>query len=108
MSEVELDKILAFVDDDGNGHITFSEFLTAAVHPEDVLTGAKLLQAFKNFDEDGSGSIDIDEIKSHIGKGMDLPDSAWDEMMAEIDEDGSGEIAQNEFIDMMTSIFNHD
>ena len=33
MSEVELDKALAFVDDDGNGFITFSEFLVACITP---------------------------------------------------------------------------
>jgi|LakMenEpi03Aug12_release.lakeMendotaPanAssembly.Ray.scaffolds.fasta_scaffold595199_1 hypothetical protein len=33
MSEVELDRILAYVDDDNNGFITFSEFLVACVTP---------------------------------------------------------------------------
>jgi hypothetical protein len=42
MSEVEVDKILSFVDNDGNGFVTFSEFLVASVGPEDILVQRKL------------------------------------------------------------------
>lgn len=50
ISEIELDKILAFVDQDGNGFVTFREFLAASVSSEDILTPAKLTTAFKLFD----------------------------------------------------------
>lgn len=36
-SESEIDKILSYVDNDGNGYITFSEFLVASVSQEECL-----------------------------------------------------------------------
>ena len=57
MSEIELDSLLSYIDDDRNGYITFQEFVLAAVHADDVLTPSKLLLAFKSFDKDGGGSI---------------------------------------------------
>jgi len=42
MSEVELDKALSYVDDDGNGFITFSEFLVGVITPADILVKDKL------------------------------------------------------------------
>ena len=50
MSEHELDSLLAYIDADRNGFVTFEEFLSAIVHPDDVLTPSKLLAAFKSFD----------------------------------------------------------
>lgn len=42
MSEDELGNLLAYIDDDRNGFVTFDEFLTASIHPEDVLNEEKL------------------------------------------------------------------
>ena len=61
ISDHELDSLLAYIDDDRNGFVTFTEFLMAAVHPDDVLTSTKLLSAFKSFDMDGGGSISVQE-----------------------------------------------
>ena len=61
ISDHELDSLLAYIDDDRNGFVTFTEFLMAAVHPDDVLTSTKLLSAFKSFDIDGGGSISVQE-----------------------------------------------
>ena len=61
ISEHELDSLLAYIDDDRNGFVTFTEFLMAAVHPDDVLTSTKLLSAFKSFDIDNGGSISVQE-----------------------------------------------
>jgi len=107
MSEVEVDKILAIVDNDGNGYVTFTEFLTASVCPDDVLTGQKLLSAFKKFDADGSGAITVDEIKEVIGADRDIPDTQWEELLSEVDDDGNAEITLEEFCDMMRNVFKH-
>lgn len=61
MSEHELDTLLAYIDDDRNGYVSFDEFLKASVHSDDVLTETKLVAAFKSFDQDNGGSISIGE-----------------------------------------------
>lgn len=38
ISDMELDRILAQVDADLSGEITFSEFLVACVNPKEILT----------------------------------------------------------------------
>ena len=42
MSEQELDGLLAYIDDDRNGFVTFEEFIRASVHANDVLDQDKL------------------------------------------------------------------
>ena len=37
MSELELDSLLAYIDDDKNGFVSFEEFMLASVHEDDVL-----------------------------------------------------------------------
>lgn len=54
-----------------------------------------LNNAFKIFDEDGSGSISRDELKATLasvmaGTGDMLPEDEIDEIIAEFDEDGDG------------------
>ena len=58
------------------------------------------------FDKDGGGSICATEIRDVLKKGitdeMDtLADSVFHEIVAEVDENGNGEIDFNEFCYMM-------
>lgn len=68
MSEVELDRVLSYVDNDQNGFITFGEFIVASVSQKDILTKDRMTACFKSFDLDGSGAISLKEIKDIIGK----------------------------------------
>ena len=97
--------MLAYIDDDNNGYVTFEEFMVASVHSDDILQKNKLLQAFKSFDKDGGGSISIDEFKEAVDKEGQIPDSKWLAVFSEVDDDGSGEINFEEFTEMMESIF---
>ena len=62
MNYQAIDKILSIVDVDQNGTIEFSEFLVTTVDPMMMLGKDKILKAFKDFDEDDSGSISISEL----------------------------------------------
>ena len=97
MSEVELDKALSYVDDDGNGFITFSEFLVACICPEDILIKDKLLACFKLFDSDGSGAISVKEIKDKVGSEADINDEQWEKLLKTVDIDGDAELGIEEF-----------
>ena len=73
MSEVEIDKILAYVDNDGNGYITFSEFLIACVGKEECLQEQRVLAFFRKLDDDKSNSISVKEMQNAIGKKVKIP-----------------------------------
>lgn len=105
MNEVEVDKILAYVDDDDNGYITFSEFLVACVGTEDCLTKQNLSVCFKLLDKDASGSISISEMKMVFCKEAQITDGDWLKLLKTVDDDGNSEINLEEFSQLMRNIF---
>jgi len=63
-----------------------------------------LRQCFELFDMDNSGTITTDELKKVLGKGSQVDDAEWDEILDEVDEDGNGEIDFEEFKIMMLKV----
>lgn len=51
------------MDLDGNGTIDYSEFVTATINQNDLVTTKRLEIAFNLFDKDGNGTLSPDEIK---------------------------------------------
>jgi Ca2+-binding EF-hand superfamily protein len=61
-----------------------------------------LTQAFNLFDQDGSGMIDVHELKEAMkALGFEVSNDDVKAMMKEIDKDNSGTIELDEFLDMM-------
>lgn len=106
VSDMELDRILAQVDADLSGEITFSEFIVACINPKDILTQDRLMAAFNTFDNDRSGFISMDEIKNAICAGKLIDDKVWASVMLEVDNNNDDEITFLEFKEMMERIFN--
>ena len=108
MSEIELDSILSYVDSDQNGFVTFQEFVVASVFPEDILHPDILQQAFNAFDADGSGALELDELKAILQtEGKEILETEWEAIVAQVDDDGSGEISLEEFTEMMKIAFSN-
>ena len=111
MNPQELDKILAYVDADQNGYVTFKEFMIACVFAEHVLEPDILKNAFNEFDQDGSGAIDVAEFREILGEyipeGQEINDEDWKAMISAVDTGGDGEISLEEFIEMMQAYFKH-
>eukprot|EP01065_Artemidia_motanka_P041659 TRINITY_DN5425_c0_g4_i1.p1 TRINITY_DN5425_c0_g4~~TRINITY_DN5425_c0_g4_i1.p1 ORF type:complete len:275 (+),score=64.98 TRINITY_DN5425_c0_g4_i1:289-1113(+) len=70
---------------------------------------ASLRNCFNQFDADGSGAIDIQEMVGVFKMfGEDVSEAEVNDMMLNIDEDGSGEIDFEEFIMLMNTNFGND
>ena len=102
-TEQELAEMISSVDDDGNGEISFDEFLVlmksriGCPDPDQ-----ELRDAFAVFDTDGSGAIDRKELKRLMKKlGQKLSEPELDAMMDEVDTNGDGEISFEEFKALM-------
>ena len=62
-SQALYQQILEALDKDCNNYIDYTEFLTAAVSKEKLLTKQNLRTAFNLFDTDRSGQITLEELK---------------------------------------------
>lgn len=101
LTDDEIDEMFARVDADGNGEIDYSEFVVATMNEKSLLSNNKLHTAFKMFDKDGGGSISTDEIKQVLSFGQTLDESVVNQIIAQVDANGDGEISYEEFAAMM-------
>ena len=105
-TDEEMKAILERIDQNGDGRISFEEFIV--VHKDRTLSSTSegdeteedMMNAFKMLDTDGSGFIEVAELKEVLrAQGVDLSDldeSAF-AMLLEADEDGDGKIDFKEF-----------
>eukprot|EP01080_Neovahlkampfia_damariscottae_P000144 gene144-4390_t len=64
----------------------------------------KLKAMFKEWDKDGNGVIDKDELKKGTKSlGLDFDDATIENMLSEADKNGDGQIQLDEFIAIMSS-----
>jgi len=107
VSEEELMEIILEVDDDGSGLLEFEEFAELAAKfllEEDLVEMKKeLREAFRIYDKEGVGYI-TNEVFLEILRELDpkLTQENLDDIIEEIDEDGSGTVDFEEFMQMMT------
>jgi Ca2+-binding EF-hand superfamily protein len=117
----ELDLMIAQVDTDGSGTISFDEFLLLYYNqanenkpyavPLKIMgsfsfeTVQEFRKVFQDLDTDNSGTVDVDEIATMFKKlGEKTSRKKIVEMMAEVDTDGSGFIEFQEFLMLMLQI----
>ncbi|CAH2009574.1 unnamed protein product [Acanthoscelides obtectus] len=104
VSADELDKIITEIDEDSNGEINFEEFANLAARflvEDDEDTEAiqvELKGAFRLYDKEGNGFITTDVLRE-ILRELDekLSEDDLDNIIDEIDTDGSGTVDWEEF-----------
>ncbi|CAD8199555.1 unnamed protein product [Paramecium pentaurelia] len=108
-AELEVEKLMKYIDQDKNGSIDYSEFVLATFNKVKLIEDSRLEQAFRMFDKDGSGSISIDEIKGIFGcNDAAVSDEVWKELLAEVDANGDGSISFQEFKEIIIkAIYNN-
>ena len=99
------DEIFEKIDTDGNGTISYDEFIKASADEKNILNEEKLKLAYKLFDKNGDGNIEACEIKEVLGSINDTDDNLWEQLIKEADLDGNGLIDYEEFKVMMKKLF---
>jgi len=101
-----LQDIIQEVDEDGSGELEFEEFCILAarflIEEDEEQMKRELKEAFRFYDREGLGYLTIETLKGIL---LELePNLGEDQLMEiveEVDEDGSGTIDFDEFMEMM-------
>ena len=94
------------IDVDRNGTIDYNEFLSATIDKDKLTSKQNLEVAFKTFDRDGSGKINLNEIKCIFDNSSVKDDKIFESMLSEADDNNDGEISLEEFKILMLKFFN--
>jgi len=103
-SESDLQEMINEIDQDGNGCISFNEFIylmNKSVH-EDGDIEEEIREAFRVFDREGHGFItshDLSQVLTTLGDKLSEEES--EELIKEADIDGDGNVNYEEFVTML-------
>ncbi|RVE67633.1 hypothetical protein OJAV_G00105200 [Oryzias javanicus] len=105
----ELKKMTANIVKDNSSTLDFKEFLRIISQKmKEKDPKEEIIKAFRLFDDDGTGKISFRNLK-RVAKelGETLTDEELQEMIDEADQDGDGEVSEQEFLQMMqkTSLY---
>ena len=95
------DLIFEKVDVDQSGALDYTEFLRASVSRNKYLTRENIVKAFEMFDQDRSGSIEVEEIKHWLGEDRTATQELVTELLKPIDGNEDGKINLDEFENYM-------
>ncbi|XP_035910149.1 troponin C, isoallergen Bla g 6.0101-like isoform X1 [Anopheles stephensi] len=109
LSEEELEEVIEEYDEDESGQLEFDEFVALAsnyVEPEEDYDALRkeLREVFMMYDKDAKGYLPVEEFKA-ILRELDgaVPEEELDDIVDEIDADGSGTVDFEEFMEVMTA-----
>mmetsp|Transcript_35961 Transcript_35961/g.60582 ORF Transcript_35961/g.60582 Transcript_35961/m.60582 type:complete len:527 (+) Transcript_35961:150-1730(+) len=103
LSAKEVEEVMQAADIDGDGNISYEEFIAATLHRNKAQVDENLWSAFCAFDTDNSGFITPDELSAALVKyKMDVKNI--DEILRDVDTDGDGRICYEEFVQLMQGI----
>ena len=90
----QLQECIDAVDGDGSGTVDFDEFLALmAKKTKEAEDELELREAFRVFDKNNRGVIDVSDLKLIFqALDPDMPDEEVDQIINEVDEDGSGTV----------------
>ncbi|XP_066397538.1 calcium-dependent protein kinase 22-like [Miscanthus floridulus] len=100
--EEEIKMLLQAGDIHGSGTLDCEEFVTVLLHIKKMSNNEYLPKAFKFFDKDGNGFIEMAELMEALGDGELKPnEQVVNDIIREVDKDKDGRISYPEFELMM-------
>ena len=100
MTEEDIKKLFEALDVDQNGKIDYTEFIAATMDEANYYKHERLLEAFENFDKDGSGQISKGELLQTL-KAEKCQEKEIEKFIKAVDKDGNGKISKEEFMALM-------
>ena len=97
-------EIFDHADADGSGEIDFGEWCTATINQQELLSEPNMRAAFRLFDKDDSGTIEAQEIAAILGHNISKEGNVWNDVIAEVDVNGDGQIDFEEFVVMLKKL----
>lgn len=98
-SELEMKKVLEEVDMDGDGTVSYEEFLNIAINREKLINEKNLKLCFEAFDENKDNKLNAEEIKRALG----TKDNDYvKKLISIIDQNNNSEIDYEEFKELMS------
>uniref|UniRef100_A0A803P9M4 non-specific serine/threonine protein kinase n=1 Tax=Cannabis sativa TaxID=3483 RepID=A0A803P9M4_CANSA len=102
LGEPEIKMLMEVADVDGNGVLDYGEFVAVTIHLQKMENDEHFKRAFMFFDKDGSGYIELNELREALADELGETDSmVLNEIMREVDTDKDGRISYDEFVAMM-------
>ncbi|KAL6563759.1 Calcium-dependent protein kinase 8 [Orobanche gracilis] len=102
IADTDIQILMEAADVDGDGTLNYAEFLAVSVHLRKMANDEHLHKAFAFFDRNGSGYIEIEELRDALS---DEGDASNEEVivaiMHDVDTDKDGRISYEEFATMM-------
>jgi Ca2+-binding EF-hand superfamily protein len=99
-AEELVEEIMAHVDVDGDGVISYEELMLAYVQQKLNAKEERMWAAFCKLDLDGNGTVTVEELRSVLNS-LGMPADDVELMIKDADEDGSGTIDYDEFLHLM-------
>merc|ERR1719284_1570824 len=106
VNKSDMDNYAAEVDEEETGKFTFMMFCQVAakfmIEDDEEQMKEELKEAFRIYDKDGQGFITTDVLKEILREiDTTLTEDDLDNIIEEVDEDGSGTLEFDEFQEMM-------
>ena len=93
------------LDKNGDGVVSYDEFIAAAIDKVALLNQKNIKSAFELIDTDNSGFLTVEELKAAFEpEGHEKAGELWEDIMFEVDKDNDNKISYKEFSDAMTSV----
>ncbi|KAL1553518.1 Calcium-dependent protein kinase 10 [Salvia divinorum] len=102
LADPEIRLLMDVADVDGNGVLDYGEFVAVTIHLQRMENDEHFRKAFTFFDKDGSGYIELDELREALVDDSGEPElDVLNDIMREVDTDKDGQISYDEFVAMM-------
>ncbi|XP_057791958.1 calcium-dependent protein kinase 10-like isoform X2 [Salvia miltiorrhiza] len=102
LADPEIRLLMDVADVDGNGVLDYGEFVAVTIHLQRMENDEHFRKAFMFFDKDGSGYIELDELREPLVDESGEPElDVLNDIMREVDTDKDGQISYDEFVAMM-------